>query len=219
MSDVRLTATNPEDSSAVPVACNSKGELLLEEIPDQSFNGNLEGDLSVTGNAVFTGELDVGDYKSGIAGKNGFQLRKTGELVQNSNGGDAYTLYSNSSNKTITFQSGGSATFSGDLFIQDSSYIRVRRSGDNTSTAILLAPDGAAACASGKAGFTADGNLWCTTVRGDTVMLDATSNGLGAWVAYTPPTRKELLEEKITDIRDAAIKPSQDLPETDADTQ
>ncbi len=28
MSDVRLTATNPEDSSVVPVACNSKGELL-----------------------------------------------------------------------------------------------------------------------------------------------------------------------------------------------
>lgn len=31
MDDVRLTATNPEDSSVVPVACNSKGELLLEE--------------------------------------------------------------------------------------------------------------------------------------------------------------------------------------------
>jgi hypothetical protein len=31
MDDVRLTATNPADSSIVPVACNSKGELLLEE--------------------------------------------------------------------------------------------------------------------------------------------------------------------------------------------
>lgn len=31
MADVRLTATNPEDSSVVPVACNSKGQLLLEE--------------------------------------------------------------------------------------------------------------------------------------------------------------------------------------------
>ena len=31
MTDVRLTATNPEDSSVVPVACNAKGELLLEE--------------------------------------------------------------------------------------------------------------------------------------------------------------------------------------------
>ena len=31
MADVRLTATNPEDSTVVPVACNSRGELLLEE--------------------------------------------------------------------------------------------------------------------------------------------------------------------------------------------
>lgn len=31
MSDVRLTATNPVDSSVVPVACNEKGELKLEE--------------------------------------------------------------------------------------------------------------------------------------------------------------------------------------------
>ena len=31
MDDVRLTATNPADSSIVPVACNDKGELLLEE--------------------------------------------------------------------------------------------------------------------------------------------------------------------------------------------
>ena len=31
MTDVRLTATNPADSSVVPVACNEKGELKLEE--------------------------------------------------------------------------------------------------------------------------------------------------------------------------------------------
>ena len=31
MTDVRLTATNPEDSTVVPVSCNAKGELLLEE--------------------------------------------------------------------------------------------------------------------------------------------------------------------------------------------
>ena len=53
MADVRLTATNPEDSSVVPVACNAKGELKLEEIPDQSFDGTLDGDLTVTGTASF----------------------------------------------------------------------------------------------------------------------------------------------------------------------
>lgn len=35
MAEVILTATNPEDSSVVPVACNEKGELLL----DQSVSG------------------------------------------------------------------------------------------------------------------------------------------------------------------------------------
>ena len=47
MTDVRLTATNPDDSSVVPVACNSRGELLtvepvIEEIPnDVTINGKL----------------------------------------------------------------------------------------------------------------------------------------------------------------------------------
>jgi len=51
MTDVRLTATNPEDSSVVPVACNSKGELLvtepvIESIPnDVTISGRLTLDL------------------------------------------------------------------------------------------------------------------------------------------------------------------------------
>ena len=49
MADVRLTSTNPDDSSVVPVACNAKGELLLEEPIDNSFDGNLDGDLIVSG--------------------------------------------------------------------------------------------------------------------------------------------------------------------------
>jgi len=48
MTDVRLTATNPEDSSVVPVACNSKGELLVVE-PRIEVIGN-----DVTINGVLT---------------------------------------------------------------------------------------------------------------------------------------------------------------------
>lgn len=50
MTDVRLTATNPEDSSVVPVACNSRGELLvtepvIEQIPnDLTVQGELRVD-------------------------------------------------------------------------------------------------------------------------------------------------------------------------------
>ena len=52
MADVRLTATNPEDSSVVPVACNAKGELLLEKI-SQLITEDLtvEGELTVKNHA------------------------------------------------------------------------------------------------------------------------------------------------------------------------
>ena len=51
MIDVRLTATNPEDSTLVPVPCNSRGELLtvapkIELIPNDV---EIEGDLWVAG--------------------------------------------------------------------------------------------------------------------------------------------------------------------------
>ncbi len=65
MSDVRLTATNPEDSSVVPVACNAKGELLLEEpITPPEFDGYLDGDLTVTGIGTFAGAASVGSSLS-----------------------------------------------------------------------------------------------------------------------------------------------------------
>ena len=51
--DVRLTATNPEDSSVVPVACNEKGELKLEEPLVVEFDGNLDTNLTVRGAGNF----------------------------------------------------------------------------------------------------------------------------------------------------------------------
>ena len=52
MADVRLTATNPEDSSVVPVACNARGELKLESI-SQVITENLtvDGELTVKNHA------------------------------------------------------------------------------------------------------------------------------------------------------------------------
>ena len=186
MTDVRLTATNPEDSSVVPVACNAKGELKLEE--PISFDGNLDGDLDVTGsasfiNGYFGGDITAGDFFTTTV--NGALLSSTGSIMarQTQSNGVLWQGLENST-QTSRILASGSALFAG-----------------------------------GKAGFTAEGNLWCTTVRGDTVVLDATSNGIGSWQPYTPPTRRELLEERITEIRDAAVKPSQELPETETGTQ
>ena len=65
MADVRLTALNPEDSTTVPVACNAKGEILLEPVVGEyvlkagdSMSGPLvmgEGHitLNINGSAEF----------------------------------------------------------------------------------------------------------------------------------------------------------------------
>lgn len=51
MADVRLTATNPEDSSVVPVACNSKGELLV----DKPVIEQIDNDVMVHGSITTEG--------------------------------------------------------------------------------------------------------------------------------------------------------------------
>ena len=150
MTDVRLTATNPEDSSAVPVACNAKGELKLEEPIDNTFDGNLDGDLTVSGDSTITGDTITEKVisKSYVVVED--NLSDSGVYVY----GDGQVMAS--------IDRSGNVTFAGN-----------------------------------KAGFTAQGNLWCTTVRNnDTVILDTTSNGLGSWASYTPPTSgREILME------------------------
>jgi hypothetical protein len=85
MIDVRLTATNPEDSTLVPVPCNTRGELLtvapkIEKIPNDV---EIEGDLTVTG--LINGSDGAGqqgppgeDGEPGADGKDG-QNGKDGE--------------------------------------------------------------------------------------------------------------------------------------------
>ena len=77
--------------------------------------------------------------------------------------------------------------------------------------------DGSATFAGNKAGFTAEGHLWCTTPRGDTVMLDATQNGMGIWTDYNPPTRRDEIKDQWAEknvIRPMPEESSQDEPET-----
>ena len=62
MTDVRLTATTPE-GDVVPLLANSKGEMLLEApIAPPEFDGNLDGKLTVSGDAA------VGDNVNGSGG-------------------------------------------------------------------------------------------------------------------------------------------------------
>ena len=193
MADVRLTATNPEDSSVVPVACDASGRLLLEEQgqgppgPEgppgpkgddgqdgDPFSGNFDGDVSFTGGtADFADDVTVGPYADQPYTK-GMRF-----LVSN-NDVSAIVINGDGENKTA-------------IGIYD---------GSNRKYICKLFHDGHVSFAGNKAGFTPEGYLWCTTRRGDTVILDFTSNGTGQWVEYTPPSRKEQIMQTWESIRE-----------------
>lgn len=245
MADVRLTATNPADSSVVPVACNEKGELKLEEIPDQSFDGILEGNLTVSGSAEFAGQVNITNKKDVNEpftiyrnGTNRVRIDKFGALFIGSADG---TDLLNNSNSGVSISPDGSATFADTIYSggpniftgadlgsaigyegnagfccgSTSSAIRVYTQGNSTPT-VDIKGNGSAEFAGNKAGFTKEGHLWCTTPRGDTVMLTATVGGAGMWEEYNPPTRRDQIKEwaEKNGIRPMPEESSQDEPET-----
>ena len=68
MADVRLTATNPADSSVVPVACNSKGELLITEPVIQQ----IDNDVTINGALQISTQLpNPGQYLWSIGVEDG----------------------------------------------------------------------------------------------------------------------------------------------------
>tara|TARA_B100001769_G_C22043425_1_gene560779 strand:+ start:447 stop:1151 length:705 start_codon:yes stop_codon:yes gene_type:complete len=210
MSDVRLTALNPDDSSPVPVACDAAGKLLLEDVP--AFDGNLDGDLTVTG---------TGEFGGGVRSINGNAGSNKTAFVQIA-GSSAQGIQLNNGTTTTTQLSwNGSVTFAGgNVEIGTASYLKVFDTTNNLTAALCrstagqsygltIAPadnennltasikaDGTAEFSGGKAGFTAEGYLWCTTQSGQTVILVSTTNGLATWAAYTPPSLRDLIKEK-----------------------
>ena len=66
MTDVRLTALNPLDSQVYPVACNSSGELIVEQVaPDPDLT--VTGDLTVDGTATIGTVALVTDANQNVA--------------------------------------------------------------------------------------------------------------------------------------------------------
>ena len=241
MADVRLTATNPEDSSVVPVACDASGRLLLEELPP-AFDGTVDGDLTVSGKGTFAGGKS-------IIGNDGSAQFAQGAVDIYANGTVEFT-------QDVNF--GGSATFAGDVatnglnssdrisvsaitdaanvfFIRKTNpdgsgisnrlvgkadgSLRIGLGGSNdpgndlsSIATIALNATGSAEFAGGKAGFTAEGYLWCTTRRGDTVILDATSQGVGVWAEYTPTTRIDEIRDKLDANRGDTAEMPTDTP-------
>ena len=116
MTDVRLTATNPDDSSVVPVACNAKGELLLEELTlsaddfvaktGDNMTGNLtlgtdKITLSADGSATFAREV-----VAGVRDVNSVLMTSSGTIQGVVSGESRYSLTGD-----------GRATFTNDVVI------------------------------------------------------------------------------------------------------
>ena len=318
MADVRLTATNPEDSSVVPVACDASGRLLLEEPQvvegppgpkgddgkdGDPFSGNFADDVTFGGSAKFAGgansisetgavtvtrdadDTGTSPYIRGVHGTDRTYevtvegLFLGGDLVSFPkvpnialyNGGSAtfagaiqtekfveiyrpvaeagfgalYVGTKDGDTKTINgawngtgdlcigsdnlsapavIKADGSATFASVLSTDDrlvcnaggkkpnNSTAFLMYQQDGSTTAVQMTAGGSAEFAGNKAGFTAEGYLWCTTRRGDTVILDATSNGLASWVEYTPTTRIDDIRDELNAIRGDAAEMPADTP-------
>jgi len=194
MADVRLTAINPEDSSVVPVACNAGGQLLVEE-----QGQGPQGEQGPPGPKGDDGDPFSGNFADDVTF--GGSATFAGDVtVGNFNGNNSDLGVNNRSNGYIFVNSNAPDT---------ASILSLKQNGVQKA---VIDGGGSATFAGDKAGFTAEGYLWCTTVRGDTVMLDATSNGMGVWVEYSPTTR-------IDEIRDRLDANRGDTGERPTDTQ
>jgi hypothetical protein len=166
MSDVRLTALNPVDSQVYPVACNSSGELIVEQI-DPGPDLTVTGDLTVDGTSTLTGaviadgsgtfkgdvtaELNT-DYKSVIAPNGTIALYGAGNVTTYlDNDGTAYfksKVTSGTINNTATDVSGARLNSIGNILIQQpsgsTSAIFEAYAGAISSPTVNITADGAA---------------------------------------------------------------------------
>ena len=122
MTDVRLTATTPE-GEVVPVLSNSKGELLLEApIAPPEFDGNLDGDLTVSGSATFAGDVEFSSKNKATFGGvvSGAQFRcdsDFGNAILGGSSSYALIVKDSSDRSKVLIGLDGSGDFSGEMTI------------------------------------------------------------------------------------------------------
>lgn len=140
MADVRLTATNPDDSSVVPVACNEKGELKLEEPllsegppgkDGDPFSGNFADDVTFDGSGEFAGRVTAGEFtvgadaylggnyqQSGVGDARGAGILRLTDTGGTQGAQQAFRITQNGNqpnNATIALNYDGTGTFAGDV--------------------------------------------------------------------------------------------------------
>ena len=143
MTDVRLTALNPVDSQVYPVACNTSGELIVEQVdpgPDLTVTGNL----TVNGTSTFSSITAAGTiesqqsavgvdlFKGGYGSAAGtFVVRGDGTIIGNETGG------ATTGNYTYKIDSNGNITTTGYIYGNGpDSYLVITRTGSTGTSTI-----------------------------------------------------------------------------------
>ena len=160
MTDVRLTAVNPEDSQVYPVACNDKGELLLD-------SGGASGDLDVTGNLTVAGSasfaggnitFDNDSIEFGGSANKSISIRRDNGSIRVSSDNENTAIFAGqyNTNTNVIISANGSASFGssnklsfaagiGELTVQsDASYRKVFAGKLNTAETTVINADGSA---------------------------------------------------------------------------
>tara|TARA_B100001094_G_scaffold265448_1_gene267919 strand:- start:610 stop:1317 length:708 start_codon:yes stop_codon:yes gene_type:complete len=122
MTDVRLTALNPVDSQVYPVACNTSGELIVEQV-DPGPDLTVTGDLTVDGTASFNN----GDVNIDSSGRLAIgATNPTRKLSINSGAIDTAALFESSDQDChINFQDGTSSSGGVSIGVRgDAFYVR-----------------------------------------------------------------------------------------------
>lgn len=141
MTDIRLTALNPENSQVYPVACNSSGELVVAK--DIGPDVDIDGNLDVTGTGSFGGSLTSG------------HITITAESSSAAKVFDVKAFGSN--DEVVAIQSNGSSTFNGVLAVERSN------SGDGCFHAKLNGEVKASIASDGSATFA--GNVTAANIN------------------------------------------------------
>ena len=195
MTDVRLTATNPADSSVVPVLCNEKGELKLEEPIE--WDGTFAGDVEFGSRLKMAGGSAAGTIKmvdsSNTAYASSGKIAFYGAGRSEDNEEYAYI------NGHFTGNNGGPGNVqSGEIVLgtRGTDRLTVNTSGrvyvDAVASGPSLSVNGSFTVKGGKAGFTDQGVLYCATERdGTLVKLIDVQNGVGIWSEVTQAERLE----------------------------
>ena len=156
-SDVDTLASNPDTLQTVTDrGFTTDNPIKIENYAATAFvvEDNSSNEKFVVDSV--NGKVNVGSSAGGASGLYLFH--------NNSGATPAITL----DGATGSITADGGSTFGGDISVQDSSYVRVRQTGDNTSTAVQLGPDGTGSFANGALSISSVGVTTVDIAGGNT---------------------------------------------------